>query len=82
MMDAKQLWPGRLVTSRVNILKLNRTLRFPALWGPPQDIPLGTIFKVGAVQLDERWVDLDAEHLVPMKRRFTFEEMGRLFDFA
>jgi hypothetical protein len=81
-MEVDQLQPGQLVRARVDIRATNTDLKFAYLWGAPQDIPKGTVFKVGGVHQLEEWVDLYAEQYVGLNRRFTFVEMARLFVFV
>jgi hypothetical protein len=44
------------------------------------NIPVGTEFKVGSVHGGEKWADLEATFLHPVKLRMTFEEIARFFD--
>jgi hypothetical protein len=81
-MDANSLFPGRLVRNRIEISSSRSDLTFPNFWGPLRTVPAKTLFKVRGVHTVEHWADIEAENLVSMKIRFTFEEIGRLFEFA
>lgn len=81
-MDATKLWPGEKVRARVGILPTRTDLKYHPADAKRASLPAGTLFRIGGVHQVERWADLEAENLVGLKLRLTFEEIGRLIEYA
>ena len=78
-MDFQQLWPGKRVKTRVPV-HAGRQWKFSQnkLMG---DVPVGTLFTVGAIHTVERWTEVEAFSL-GLKLKVSAEEMALLFSFA
>ena len=71
--------PGAQIVSRIPILK-GKVWKYTQATPLSLDVPANTLFKVGGVQMVEKWVDVEAVHLVPLKLRVSAEEFNALFE--
>lgn len=80
-MDFNQLRPGSQVRTRIRILHL-RQWKHTDSCRLDMDLEPGEPFKVRGIHTVERWADLEAENLHPLKLRLSAEEIAMLFEFA
>lgn len=71
--------PGSLVANRIAIHK-GRIWRHAAACQIGCDLLPGTLFTIGCLHTVEKWVELAANHLYPLKLRVSAEEFGSLFE--